>query len=97
MNAPYTAGRGVGWVKVKCVGRQEVVIGGFTDPQRSRVGLSALLVGYYDDRDRLTYAGKVGTGYTHQALLDLRDRLGRIEAARPLFAAGGPPRGAHVH
>jgi bifunctional non-homologous end joining protein LigD len=39
----------------------------------------------------------VGTGYTHQALLDLRDRLGRIEAAGPLFAAGGPPRGAQVH
>jgi bifunctional non-homologous end joining protein LigD len=44
-NAPYTAGRGVGWVKVKCAGRQESVIGGFTDPQRSRVGLGALLVG----------------------------------------------------
>src|SRR3954471_17853339 len=47
-NAPYTVGRGAGWVKVKCVGRQEFVIGGFTDPQRSRVGLGAVLVGFYD-------------------------------------------------
>ena len=96
-NAPYTPGRGAGWVKVKCVGRQEFVIGGFTDPQRSRVGLGALLVGYYDDRDRFVYAGKVGTGYTREVLLDLRERLGRIETDRPPFAVGDPPRGGHVH
>lgn len=96
-NAPYTPGRGAAWVKVKCVGRQEFVIGGFTDPQRSRVGLGALLVGYYDDRGRLAYAGKVGTGYTREVLLDLRGRLGRIEADRPPFAVGDPPRGGHVH
>jgi DNA ligase D-like protein (predicted ligase) len=96
-NAPYTAGRGAGWVKVKCVGRQELVIGGFTDPQRSRVGIGALLVGFYDDRGRFTYAGKVGTGYTRETLLDLRDRLGRIETDCPPFAVGDPPRGGHVH
>jgi bifunctional non-homologous end joining protein LigD len=95
--APYTPGRGAAWVKVKCVGRQEFVIGGFTDPQRSRVGLGALLVGFYDDRGRFTYAGKVGTGYTKEVLLDLRERLGKIEAERPPFAAGDPPRGGHVH
>src|SRR5262249_2541717 len=37
LDSPYVAGRGPWWVKVKCVGRQEFVIGGFTDPQRSRV------------------------------------------------------------
>lgn len=93
----YLAGRGAGWVKVKCVGRQEFVIGGFTDPQRSRVGIGALVVGYYDDRGRLTYAGKVGTGYTREVLLDLRDRLGNIETADCPFAQGDPPRGNHVH
>jgi bifunctional non-homologous end joining protein LigD len=96
-NAPYTPGRGAGWVKVKCVGRQEFVIGGFTDPQGSRVGLGALLVGYYDDRGRSTYAGKVGTGYTREVLLDLRERLGRIETTQSPFAVGDPPRGGHVH
>ena len=96
-HAPYTPGRGAGWVKVKCVGRQEFVIGGFTDPQRSRVGLGALLVGYYDDRGRFTYAGKVGTGYTRDVLLDLRERLGRIETTQSPFAVGDPPRGGHVH
>src|SRR5262249_44706151 len=32
----YVAGRSSAWVKVKCIGRQEFVIGGYTDPQRSR-------------------------------------------------------------
>jgi bifunctional non-homologous end joining protein LigD len=50
----YVAGRSDRWVKIKCLGRQEFVVGGFTDPQRSRVGLGALLVGYYsDDGQRL--------------------------------------------
>jgi bifunctional non-homologous end joining protein LigD len=94
----YTGGRSSWWVKVKCVARQEFVIGGFTDPQRSRVGLGALLVGYYsDDGRRLLYAGKVGTGYTKEMLLDLRKCLGRLEQPRCPFDDGDPPTGAHVH
>ncbi len=47
---PYQAGRHDSWVKTKCINRQEFVIGGFTDPEGSRVGIGALLVGYYDER-----------------------------------------------
>src|SRR5262249_28764507 len=36
------------WLKMKCEASQELVVGGFTDPQGSRVGLGALLVGYFD-------------------------------------------------
>src|SRR5205823_157181 len=92
----YVAGRGPAWVKIKCLGRQEFVVAGFTDPQRSRVGLGALLVGYYDG-DRLVYAGKVGTGYTREVLLDLRRRLDGIERKTSPFAAGDPPAGPGVH
>jgi DNA ligase D-like protein (predicted ligase) len=95
--APYVPGRGAAWVKLKCVGRQEFVIGGFTDPQRSRIGLGALLVGYYDELGRFTFAGKVGTGYTRETLLDLRERLGRIETPQNPFALGEPPRASGVH
>src|SRR5204863_9256258 len=35
--SPYLGGRSRDWVKIKCVGRQEFIIGGFTDPQRARV------------------------------------------------------------
>jgi len=46
--APYVAGRTRDWLKFKCLNGQEFVIGGYTDPQRSRVGFGALLLGYYD-------------------------------------------------
>ncbi len=75
---PYHSGRHPDWLKTKCVLRQEFVIGGFTDPEGARKGIGALLVGYYDG-DRLTFAGKVGTGFTHQGALDLRRRLDRLE------------------
>jgi DNA ligase D-like protein (predicted ligase) len=97
-DSAYVSGRSAAWLKIKCVGRQEFVIGGFTDPQRSRVGLGALLVGYYDnDRRSLHYAGKVGTGYTRDVLLDLRGRLERIETTKPPFTEKDVPRGIGVH
>ncbi len=97
-DSPYVVGRSPWWVKVKCVGRQEFVIGGFTDPQRSRVGIGALLVGYYtDDGRRLIYAGKVGTGYTREALLDLRARLGKLEQPGSPFDEGTPRTERGVH
>jgi bifunctional non-homologous end joining protein LigD len=98
LDSPYVQERSSWWVKIKCVGRQEFVIGGFTDPQRSRVGLGALLVGYYsDDGMRLIYAGKVGTGYTREGLLDLRSRLDALERRESPFDAGDLPHGSQVH
>ena len=94
----YVPERSRSWVKIKCLGRQEFVIGGFTDPKGSRVGLGALLVGYYSDDGRsLVYAGKVGTGFTRTMLLDLRPRLDALQQERSPFDQGAPPRGADVH
>jgi bifunctional non-homologous end joining protein LigD len=87
---PYLPGRGAAWLKTKCLLRQELVIGGFTDPEGSRVGLGALLVGYYD-HPRLVYAGKVGTGFSHQALVELRRQLAPLERAASPFSPV-PPR-----
>jgi bifunctional non-homologous end joining protein LigD len=87
---PYLPGRGMTWLKTKCLLRQELVIGGFTDPEGSRQGLGALLVGYYAG-SRLVYAGKVGTGYSHKLLLELRDRLDAIEQPASAFSPE-PPR-----
>jgi bifunctional non-homologous end joining protein LigD len=78
-DAPYTPGRGDTWVKTKCVLRQELVIAGFTDPEGSRQGIGALLVGVYEPDGRLVFAGKVGTGFSTSAAIDLRRRLERIE------------------
>ena len=87
---PYLPGRGTAWVKTKCLQRQELVIGGFTDPEGSRQGIGALLVGHYAG-SQLVYAGKVGTGYTHAMLLELRKRLTPIERATSPFSPE-PPR-----
>src|SRR5678815_2490516 len=87
---PYLPGRGMSWVKTKCLQRQELVIGGFTDPEGSRQGIGALLVGFYDQQ-RLVYAGKVGTGYSHRMLLELRDRLDALERPASPFSPE-PPR-----
>jgi len=54
------------------------VIGGFTDPEGARTGIGALLVGYYEG-ERFVYAGKVGTGFTHATLAELRRLLAPLE------------------
>ena len=91
-DAPYRSGRTKDWLKFKCESGQEFVIGGFTDPQRSRIGFGALLLGYYDRGGRLVYAGKVGTGFTNQMLRSLHDRLAAIERSSSPFDAGPVPR-----
>ncbi len=94
-DAPYEHRRSPHWLKMKCEATQELVVGGFTDPQGGRVGLGALLVGYFDG-DALAFAGKVGTGFDTKLLLDLRARLDRLEIAKPPFTrAIGLPRRAH--
>jgi len=77
-DAPYTSGRGKTWLKVKCRRRQELVVGGYTDPEGSRAGLGALLVGYYENK-QLRYAGKVGTGFDAKSLTELFDELAPLE------------------
>ena len=67
-------------------------MGGFTDPQGSRVGLGALLVGHHVTGD-FAFAGKVGTGFDTKLLLELRARLDAIELpASPFTKAVGLPR-----
>jgi bifunctional non-homologous end joining protein LigD len=90
--SPYEHRRSRHWLKMKCEASQELVVGGFTDPQGSRVGLGALLVGYYEGSD-LVLAGKIGTGFDTKLLLDLRRRLDAIEIpASPFTKAKGLPR-----
>jgi len=84
------------WLKMKIDSSQELVVGGFTDPDGKRVGLGALLVGYYDGDD-FVFAGKVGTGFDTALLIDLRSRLDAITIPRAPFtvAAGLPKKGVH--
>jgi bifunctional non-homologous end joining protein LigD len=91
-DSPYQAGRSKNWLKFKCETNQEFVIGGWTDPQRSRVAFGALLLGYYDGDGKLAYAGKVGTGFDTKTLRSLLAEMEEIGQAEPPFDHGDLPR-----
>jgi DNA ligase D-like protein (predicted ligase) len=94
-DSPYEHRRSRNWLKMKCEASQELVVGGFTEPRGSRVGIGALLVGYFD-AGQFIFAGRVGTGFDTKLLLELRSRLDAIEVPAPPFTAGtGLPRAAH--
>ena len=91
-DAPYRAGRGRGWMKVKCREREELIVLGWTPPAGSRIGLGSLHLGYYDPQGRLHYAGGVGTGFSEDVLTRLSERLAGLAADPPksLYFAGDP-------
>lgn len=96
---PYRSGRGLDWLKVKCLQREEFVIGAYTQPSNARAGFGALLVGFHDPRGRLVYCGKVGTGFTERTLRSLLERLRPLEQQDSPFEnlkrPVGPARTAH--
>jgi bifunctional non-homologous end joining protein LigD len=92
-SAPYRAGRGRDWLKVKCLLRQEFVVIGFSAPAGSRSHLGALLLGIERD-GKLTYSGRVGTGFSEQSLAELAKKLAPLVVREPEVA--GTPRGAEV-
>ena len=93
----YRPGRTRDWLKFKCLNGQEFVIGGYTDPQRSRIGFGALPLGYYGRDGKLHYAGKVGTGFDRRTLTSLHESLSALERPDPPFepVRGLPRSGVH--
>ncbi|MCD7445574.1 non-homologous end-joining DNA ligase [Streptomyces lincolnensis] len=91
-DSAYQPRRSTDWLKLKCAQGQEFVVGGFTEPAGSRVGLGALLPGYYGPGGGLRYAGKVGTGFDRPTLLELRERLDGLRVSASPF--DGPVREA---
>lgn len=76
----YVERRSPEWIKLKCGQRQEFVIGGYTDPQGSRTGIGALLLGVYDKDGVLQYAGNVGSGFNEATLRDLKKKLTALDS-----------------
>jgi DNA ligase D-like protein (predicted ligase) len=98
-DATYQSTRSRDWLKFKCVNRQEMVIGGYTEPGGSRKGFGALLVGYHEEEGgKLRYAGKVGTGFDDDTLNRLHKLLKSRERKTPPFSTDGgslPQDGVH--
>ena len=86
-DSSYRSARSTDWIKLKCSRRQEFVIGGYTDPQGTRTGIGALLLGVHDDHGELQYAGDVGTGFTQQALGVIKKALTPLTRTTRPFAA----------
>jgi bifunctional non-homologous end joining protein LigD len=87
--------RGSAWLKVKTHLRQEVVIGGYTEPRGSRKFLGSLLVGVYD-RGEFVYVGHSGGGIPDAQRKQLRDSLARLKRATSPFHTEPKPN-APVH
>ncbi|MEO8118873.1 MAG: DNA ligase D [Rhodoferax sp.] len=85
-NSLYSSRRSPTWIKLKIQLRQEFVVGGYTEPQGSRTGLGALLLGVHDADQKLRYAGNVGSGFDNQTLRDLKARLSTLHSDRCPFA-----------
>ncbi|MGQ7937848.1 DNA ligase D [Paraburkholderia sp. D1E] len=83
----YTSGRSSVWIKLKCRRRQEFVIGGYSEPSGSRAAFGALLLGVYDGKGKLQYAGRVGTGFNAALLRSVKKALDAHASERMPFAS----------
>ena len=86
-NARYVPGaRSRDWLKLKLQHRAEFVIGGYTEPRRTRPYLGAILLGYFDKGGQLRYVGHTGGGFNRESLREMYEQLRRIEQPQSPFA-----------
>ncbi|HEV7387466.1 MAG TPA: DNA ligase D [Gemmatimonadaceae bacterium] len=86
MDSRYEPGsRSRNWLKLKIEFRQELVVGGYTEPRNSREHIGAILLGYYD-HDRFIYAGHTGGGFSRQGLQEMYRLLKPLEIKASPFA-----------
>ena len=93
-DSPYRSGRSADWLKVRADLTDDFVVVGWTDPSGGRSGFGALLLGAYDG-DVLTYAGRVGSGFSDAQLDEVSEQLLEAETGEP--AAAGSPTGRDHH
>ena len=86
LDKPYRSGRGVNWLKVKCVHTDEFVVGGYLNSKAMNDAIGALVVGHYDGK-RLIYAGRVGTGFSRRIARELKAQLHLLRRETSPFSA----------
>lgn len=84
-DAPYRSGRGRTWIKSKCVGRDEFVIGGYRKSEKAGRPFASLLLGEYEG-DALCYRGRVGTGFSDALMDELSQAMAPLERKTSPFA-----------
>jgi len=83
-DSPYDSGRGHNWIKTKCSARQEFVVAGVVPSTADARAVGALVLGLYDGGN-LNYAGRTGTGFTHETARSLFRKLKAIETTATPF------------
>ena len=83
-NSSYASGRSSTWIKSKCLGRSEFVIGGYRPSDKAGRPFASLLVGEFGPKG-LIYRGRVGTGYNGKLLQSLGKKLKELEISEPPF------------
>jgi len=83
-DAPYRSGRGKDWLKIKCTKGEEFVIGGYSRSDVRGKPFSSLLLGTFED-GKLSYAGKVGTGFDSGDFTSLAKTFKSLERSRSPF------------
>lgn len=95
-DSPYREDvRGQDWLKIKTGHRQEVVIGGYTEPQGSRKYFGSLLVGVFD-KGKLVYVGHSGGGIPDQERKQLLTAMQKLQRQSSPFSTQPKPN-APVH
>ena len=93
-NAAYKGIRTRSWLKVKCIQRQEFVIVGWSESDK-RLGFRSLLLAVKEGR-KLTYVGKVGTGFSGELIRELMERMRPLAVDKaPVEVPRADRKGAH--
>ena len=93
-SAPYSGTRTRNWLKVKCTQRQEFVIVGWSESDK-RLGFRSLLLAA-KEKGKLTYVGKVGTGFNGKLIQELMERMKPLEIDKaPIEVPRADRKGAH--
>jgi bifunctional non-homologous end joining protein LigD len=93
-SAAYSGTRTRNWLKIKCIQRQEFVIVGWSESDKRR-GFRSLLLAAREGR-KLSYVGKVGTGFNAKLIEDLMERMEPLAVDQAAVEVPRPDRkGAH--
>jgi bifunctional non-homologous end joining protein LigD len=93
-SATYSGTRSGNWLKVKCIQRQEFVIVGWSESDK-RIGFRSLLLAAKETR-KLTYVGKVGTGFNAKSIQDLMQLMEPLAVGKaPVEVPRPDSKGAH--
>lgn len=85
LDKPYRSGRGVDWLKSKCIQTDEFVVAGYLDSTAIEDAVGALVLGFYEGK-KLIYAGRVGTGFNRRVAGELWQQLQSLRKATSPFA-----------